>query len=83
MTVKYGVKVPGSNPGHNEVYWSLGRCWVAALVLKTRPGKTGESSILSGSAPPGDGIGRHARLRTLCRKAWEFDSPPGDLWTVS
>src|SRR3972149_380953 len=26
---------------------------------------------------PGGGIGRHARLKIVCRKAWEFDSPPG------
>ncbi len=26
---------------------------------------------------PGGGIGRRARLKIVCRKAWEFDSPPG------
>ena len=40
VTVKYGVKVPGSNPGHNEVYWKLGKYWFVAPVLKTGPVKT-------------------------------------------
>ena len=26
---------------------------------------------------PGDEIGKHAGFRSLCRKAWEFKSPPG------
>ena len=34
-----------------------------------------------GSLRPDGGIGRHARLRILSRKGWEFESPLGHLFT--
>lgn len=41
-------KRPGAEPGCTK--WRIGRCWFAAPVLKTDPGKTGAGSIPVSSA---------------------------------
>ena len=35
------------------------------------------SAYIGGTPSPGGGIGRRARFRSVCRKAWRFESSPG------
>ena len=60
-----GVQIPPRLLRRIASVWRIGRCWLAALVLKTNPGKTGEGSIPLSSAPLWWN-GRHVGFKLRC-----------------